>query len=122
MKIKKKKRKREKKKDFKKSRSNNGKFYIYNLTWKRFKKPFLLRTEGQITTITQSEQNPSADAAPRGEEERKKTDRQTPGRDKAELGPTNRESRDPDKQGLRESCLLVFIKSGFTTGMLWPAS
>jgi hypothetical protein len=55
-------------------------------------------------------------------EERKKTDRQTPGRDKAELGPTNRESRDPDKQGLRESCLLVFIKSGFTTGMLWPAS
>lgn len=65
---------------------------------------------------------------PRGEKRgKKRLTRQTPGRDKAELGPTNMESTVPEKQGLgarisRESCLLAFIKSGFTTGMLWPAS
>lgn len=64
---------RGKKKEFKKkSRPNNEKFYIYNLTWKRFKKPLpfaLRRTNYNNHT---SERNPSVDAAPRGEQRKEK--------------------------------------------------
>lgn len=63
---------------------------------------------------------------PHGENRGQKRDRQTPGRDKAELGPTNRENTNPGKQtsGVRlsgESHLNAFIKAGFRVGMLWLA-
>lgn len=63
---------------------------------------------------------------PQGENRGKKRDPQTPGRDKAELGPTNRINTNPGKQtfGVRTSenpTSMPVLKQGLTVGMLWLA-
>ena len=113
------------KKGGKKSRSNSGKFYIYNLTWKELKKPPSLHTQKNKSQQSHTRTNSISRCCPVGKAEEREdrlTDTTEGQREliqaqKRRTEASTLETAVSDEKG--SQCLITGIATGLATELKW---